>query len=179
MSEARRIRAYWDGERLSSRLGNRFFAPDWFIEDLPADTLDGELWVGRKKFSEDDQHVRARARAGQEWRQVSYVVSMRRTRRLGFEERLAHARKVLERAAAPHARCARARQVRGQDHLREELIAGRSARRRGFDATAAGLEVHQRVRLDLAAQRSRRSTTQARVIDHAPGTGAQGPAPAP
>src|SRR5262249_18432283 len=27
------IRAYWDGEAFVSRLGNKFFAPDWFIED--------------------------------------------------------------------------------------------------------------------------------------------------
>src|SRR5262249_996536 len=39
------VRAYWDGEAFVSRLGNRFVAPDWFTADLPADTLDGELWV--------------------------------------------------------------------------------------------------------------------------------------
>src|SRR5688500_9984165 len=32
------IRAYWDGEAFTSRLGNKFYAPDWFIADLPADT---------------------------------------------------------------------------------------------------------------------------------------------
>ena len=29
------IRAYWDGSRLLSRLGNPFHAPDWFIDGLP------------------------------------------------------------------------------------------------------------------------------------------------
>ena len=60
------VRAYWDGEAFVSRLGNRFFAPDWFVEDLPADTLDGELWVGRKLFSTTMSIVRSGA-AGIEW----------------------------------------------------------------------------------------------------------------
>src|SRR5688500_4024783 len=61
------IRAYWDGETFTSRLGNQFFAPDWFVEDLPADTLDGELWVGRKMFSTTTSIVKSGA-AGQAWR---------------------------------------------------------------------------------------------------------------
>ena len=59
------IRAYWDGETFVSRLGNRFFAPDWFVADLPADTLDGELWVGRKMFQKTTSIVRSGA-AGEE-----------------------------------------------------------------------------------------------------------------
>jgi DNA ligase-1 len=44
------VRAYWDGKSLISRLGNRFHAPDWFLEGLPEIALDGELWIGRKAF---------------------------------------------------------------------------------------------------------------------------------
>src|SRR5438045_3542568 len=44
------VRAYWDGRALISRLGNRFHAPDWFLEGLPETPLDGELWIGRKAF---------------------------------------------------------------------------------------------------------------------------------
>src|SRR6185295_11628886 len=67
------IRAYWDGEAFVSRLGNRFFAPDWFVADLPADTLDGELWVERKKFARAISIVRSGA-GGDDWREVRYVV---------------------------------------------------------------------------------------------------------
>src|SRR4051812_34623257 len=42
------VRAYWDGKKLWSRLGNEFLAPDWFTAPLPAFPLDGELWGGRK-----------------------------------------------------------------------------------------------------------------------------------
>ena len=97
------IRAYWDGEGFISRLGNRFVAPDWFVADLPADTLDGELWVGRKMFQKTTSIVRSGA-GSLAWKEVSFVVFDAPAARGGFEQRLAHAERVLARAAAPHAR---------------------------------------------------------------------------
>src|SRR5688572_1079238 len=35
------VRAYWDGRRFISRLGNPYVAPDWFVAGLPAVPLDG------------------------------------------------------------------------------------------------------------------------------------------
>jgi DNA ligase-1 len=35
---------------LWSRYGNPIMAPDWFLDDLPALPLDGELWAGRGNF---------------------------------------------------------------------------------------------------------------------------------
>jgi DNA ligase-1 len=114
------VRAYWDGEAFVSRLGNRFFAPAWFIADLPADTLDGELWVARKKFQKAISIVRS-GDAGEDWREVSYVVFDAPNARGTFEERTAHAQKVLRRAGAPHARWHDHVPCTGFDHLREEL----------------------------------------------------------
>ena len=39
------VRAYWDGESLFSRGGNRFNPPPGFVEGFPALPLDGELWM--------------------------------------------------------------------------------------------------------------------------------------
>jgi DNA ligase-1 len=114
------VRAYWDGETFVSRLGNSFVAPDWFIADLPADTLDGELWVDRKKFQRTIGIVRSGA-GGDAWREVRYVVFDAPNARGSFEDRLAHARRVLERAGAPYARCHDHVQSAGIDHLRDEL----------------------------------------------------------
>ncbi|HEU0034176.1 MAG TPA: DNA ligase [Kofleriaceae bacterium] len=114
------IRAYWDGETFVSRLGNRFFAPDWFVEDLPADTLDGELWVGRKMFQKTTSIVRSGA-AGQEWKTVQYVVFDAPNAKGTFEDRSEHARKVLQRSGAPHARWHEHVLCEGFGHLREEL----------------------------------------------------------
>ena len=85
------------GEAFVSRLGNRFFAPDWFVEDLPADTLDGELWVGRKMFQRTTSIVRSGA-ASQDWKAVTYVVFDAPNARGGFEDRIAHVEKVLKKA---------------------------------------------------------------------------------
>jgi DNA ligase 1 len=114
------VRAYWDGETFVSRLGNSFVAPDWFVADLPADTLDGELWVDRKKFQRTIGIVRSGA-GGEEWRQVRYVVFDAPNARGAFEDRLAHARNVLDRAGAPYARCHDHVACLGVDHLRDEL----------------------------------------------------------
>ena len=67
------VRAYWDGKSLISRLGNRFHAPDWFLEGLPPDIpLDGELWIGRKAFQRTVGIVRRQDRT-ELWKEVRYV----------------------------------------------------------------------------------------------------------
>lgn len=163
------IRAYWDGETFTSRLGNQFFAPDWFVADLPADTLDGELWVGRKMFQKTTSIVRSGA-AGQEWRTVSFVIFDAPNAKGTFEDRIAHAKKVIEKAQTPHARVLDHVECAGIHHLRDELARVESLGGEG---------------LMLRQPRSKyaigRSTTllkvktfhdaEARVIGHADGTG--------
>lgn len=48
------VRAFWDGatRQFISRQGNIYPAPEVFTKELPNTTLDGELWIGRKKFTE-------------------------------------------------------------------------------------------------------------------------------
>jgi DNA ligase 1 len=163
------VRAYWDGQSFVSRLGNKFYAPDWFIEDLPSDTLDGELWVGRKMFQKTTSIVRSGA-GSDEWKQVTYVVFDAPNAKGGFEDRLAHAQKVLKRSGAPHARFLEHVTCDGIAHLREEL-----ARVEGLGGE--GLMLRQPKSPYVAG----RSTTllkvktfhdaEAKVIGHAPGTG--------
>ncbi len=114
------VRAYWDGEGFLSRQGNKFYAPDWFVADLPADTLDGELWVDRKMFNKTISIVRSGA-AGEEWKKVTYVVFDAPNATGGFEERIEHVKAVLGRSEAPHARALEHVPCRDFDHLREEL----------------------------------------------------------
>lgn len=163
------VRAYWDGEAFVSRLGNQFIAPDWFTADLPADTLDGELWVDRKKFQRTISIVRSGA-AGEAWRAVRYVVFDAPNARGAFEDRLAHVRKVLVRAGAPHAYCHDHVPCTGIDHLRDEL-------RRIEALGGEGLMLRQPASPYVVG----RSTTllkvktfqdaEARVVDHLAGTG--------
>ena len=163
------IRAYWDGEGFISRLGNKFYAPDWFIADLPADTLDGELWVGRKQFQRTTSIVRSGAQSD-EWKQVTYVVFDAPEAKGGFEDRIAHIEKVMKRAAPPHARALEHVVCRGMDHLREELV-------RVETLGGEGLMLRQPKSL-YAVGRSNTllkvktfHDAEATVIGHAPGTG--------
>lgn len=68
------VRAFWDGTNFISRLGNVYYAPDWFKKDLPKDThLDGELYMGRGKFQETISIVKS-FDAGERWKKLKYMV---------------------------------------------------------------------------------------------------------
>lgn len=68
------IRAYWDGEQLLTRGGNRIHAPDWFVAGWPAEPLDGELWMGRGQFEAVSATVRDDKPNDAAWRQVRFMV---------------------------------------------------------------------------------------------------------
>jgi DNA ligase-1 len=163
------IRAYWDGEAFVSRLGNKFFAPDWFIEDLPADTLDGELWVGRKLFQKTTSIVRSGA-AGQEWRTVQYVVFDAPNAKGGFEDRIAHAEKVIAKAGCAHARFLEHVKCEGFGHLREELKRVEGLGGEGLMLRRPGSK-YEVGRSNSLLKVKTFHDAEARVIGHAPGTG--------
>ena len=114
------VRAYWDGKSLISRLGNRFHAPDWFLDGLPEIALDGELWIGRKAFQRTVGIVRRQDKTDL-WKEVRYVAFDAPGLDDAFEGRLAAIRAHVDRYKPPylasheHAVCA------GLDHLRAEL----------------------------------------------------------
>ena len=88
------VRAYWDGQRFLSRLGNPYHAPDWFVAQLPNVPLDGELWCGRKRFQRTVSIVR-RQDENDDWREVSYVVFDAPALRQPFEDEADHCRNAV------------------------------------------------------------------------------------
>lgn len=68
------VRAVWDGERLRFRSGLPVMAPRWFLEALPAEPLDGELWTGRGQFERVSGTVRRAQPDDAAWRAVRYQV---------------------------------------------------------------------------------------------------------
>lgn len=68
------VRAWWDGEALYSRQGNRFNAPAAFVEGFPEVALDGELWMGRGTFERLSGIVRRQPTREEAWRGVRYMV---------------------------------------------------------------------------------------------------------
>jgi len=111
------LRAYWDGSRLISRLGNVFHAPDWFVAGLPKHPLDGELFLARKSFQRTTAIVRRQDKSDH-WKQIKFLIFDAPGHGGVFEERLEvlNALPALAYAAAhPHVRC------KSLAHLKEEL----------------------------------------------------------
>jgi DNA ligase-1 len=114
------VRAYWDGKQFLSRLGNLFHAPDWFVAGLPKFPLDGELWLGRKKFQRAVSIVRRQDKSDQ-WKDIAFVVFDAPTVDKGFEDRLQFVNECLRQDQPAHARAHPHAQCQGLDHLRQEL----------------------------------------------------------
>ena len=68
------VRAWWDGQKFISRLGNEYHAPEWFKEALPNMILDGELWIGEKRFQETISAVRKLVPTDSEWKNVKFMI---------------------------------------------------------------------------------------------------------
>lgn len=90
------IRAGWTGSELITRNGNKIYAPDWFVSQLPANcTLDGELWIARKQFQRAMSIVR-RQTPGPEWSEISYCVYDSPLAGGTFENRISHVKNILQ-----------------------------------------------------------------------------------
>jgi DNA ligase-1 len=90
------LRGIWNGHELLSRNGNRFFAPDWFIVQLPPGVpLDGELWAGRGQFNRALSIVTKHTPVDSEWREIRFCVFDAPAVPGGFKQRIAFATDVL------------------------------------------------------------------------------------
>lgn len=120
------VRAYWDGKRLLSRLGNQFQAPKWFTKGWPSIPMDGELWMGRKMFDQTSGAVRKLTPVDAEWKKIKYLVFDVPSLGKGFEHRL-HEVQRIARSLATKGRVMKIVQpvhhwiCEGQDDLRKEL----------------------------------------------------------
>jgi len=161
------VRAYWDGERFVSRLGNTYMAPAWFVDGLPPAKLDGELWIDRGKFQATVSVVRRQDRSDH-WRQVSYVVFDAPEQGGPFEDRLAEVARLLvghpHARAHPHERCA------GLDHLRAELARVESLRGEGLMLRKPGSR-YVAGRSSTLLKVKTFHDAEARVVAHLPGAG--------
>jgi DNA ligase-1 len=113
-------RAYWDGKQFWSRYGNPIRPPDWFVAGLPAEPLDGEMWIGRGQFQRTSGLVRRQDRH-EFWKEIRYVIFDAPGQDREFEARLAFLQDVLRRQAPPYARALEHKLCQGKDHLFAEL----------------------------------------------------------
>lgn len=81
------IRAYWDGEELLSKNGNKIYAPKWFIKDFPKFKLDGELWTKRDDF-ENIQSIVLDKTPSKNWNKITYNIFEVPDEKGNFDKRL-------------------------------------------------------------------------------------------
>ena len=115
------VRAYWDGQHLVSRQGNRFAAPIWFTADFPKVPLDGELWMGRGTFDALSGTVRQLTPDDTQWRNVRYMVFDMPMSDAPFDERLDKVTRLISATAVTHLQVVRQYKVRDQEALMDEL----------------------------------------------------------
>lgn len=164
------VRAYWDGSRLLFRSGQPIAAPDWFVAALPPQRLDGELWLGRRRFETLSGIVRQQTPDDAAWREVRYMLFDLPGATGTFSERIVRMRAIVAAAAVPW--------LQSVEQLR---VADRAALKRRLDtvlkAGGEGLMLHRADAL-WAAGRGEAVLkltpwldAEARVVAHVPGKG--------
>jgi DNA ligase-1 len=163
------VRAYWDGQRFVSRLGNAFYAPAWFTAQLPATPLDGELWGGRRQFQKTVSIVR-RQDQSEHWRQLRYVVFDAPGRAEPFEARIAFVEQHIKAHAPPFVDAHTHERCRGLDHLRAELARVEALGGEGLMLRRPGSLYEAGRSSSLLKVKSFRDA-EARVVEHQAGAG--------
>ncbi len=164
------VRALWNGKELRFRSGNRVNAPAWFTEALPAQPLDGELWLGRGEFDRLSGIVRKAQPDDTEWRQVRYMLFELPDAPGTFSQRIEQMQTLVAQAQIPWLQVVEQFRVRDRAELQtrlEEVLKHRGE----------GLMLH-RADADYATGRSDDLLklkpwldTEAKVIEHLPGKG--------
>lgn len=95
------VRAIWDGKALRFRSGNPVPAPRWFLDALPVQPLDGELWLGRGSFDQLSAIVRRQTPDDAEWQRVRYMVFELPDAAGSFSERVEQIKAVTATANLP------------------------------------------------------------------------------
>ena len=80
--------------------GGSVNAPAWFVGKLPAQALDGELWLARGRFDALSGIVRKTEPQDAEWRQIKYMIFELPAAPGIFAERAQRIREIVARAAA-------------------------------------------------------------------------------
>lgn len=163
------VRAYWNGEDFYSRSGQRFHAPGFFKEGLPADDhLDGELWLAREQFESCVGIVRTTdPKRAEEWRKLKFLMFdapiIGGEVDLEYETRQAYCEKV--ESAAPFASAVPIRKCEGKAHM-ETLLKGVLANGGEGLMLRAPRSVYERTRSHSLLKVKIFLDAEARVIGH-------------
>lgn len=164
------VRALWNGKTLSFRSGKEIQAPRWFLDGLPKQSLDGELWMGRGSFERLSGAVRRDSPDDAEWRQVRYMIFELPGASGSFRERAEVVRQIVRQARVPWLR-----------EIEQFSVVDRSALQTHFSkvvkAGGEGLMLHhadaeyQTGRSDVLLKMKPWDDAEAEVVGYKPGKG--------
>lgn len=164
------VRAYWDGANFISRLGNTYYAPDWFKKGLPTTALDGELWLGRKKFQQTISIVR-RQDYNDAWREITYLVFDAPAMTVPFEQRIEWLYANIKRSESmPHAMPAEQVECKNLAHMQSFLSKIEKAGGEGLMLRQPGSMYEEGRSRTLLKVKSFKDD-EALVVGHEPGKG--------
>ena len=163
------VRAYWNGKELLSRQGNVFNTPKWFIKDFPDEALDGELWIGRQKFSEITSVVRKKL-PGNGWKKIIYYVFDAPLANGGYEDRLQFLNQLIRKTSSQYIKIVKQQISRGNEHVKETLKQIESLGGEGLIVRKPGSKYHFGRSNDMLKVKTFHDM-EAVVIGHIPGSG--------
>lgn len=164
------VRAYWDGQQLISRQGNRFTAPAWFTAGFPDEPLDGELWMGRGTFDVLSGTVRQQTPDDDQWRRVRYMVFDMPIPDLTFDERLARLTQLIAALGIPHLQLVEQYKVTDRAALMQDLERVVAQGGEGL-MLHRGASLYRAARSDDLLKLKTYEDAEAVVIAHLPGKG--------
>ncbi|MFX1452318.1 MAG: DNA ligase [Promethearchaeota archaeon] len=163
------VRAYWDGKELWSRQGNKYYAPDWFLEGLPDFVLDGELFGGRGEFQVTVSIVR-RQDYNNLWKDIKYLIFDAPDDVNIFKKRLEKINNWCNSHKVPYVEVLEQTLCKNLKHLKEELHKILSAGGEGLMIRQAGSKyVHGRSNTLLKVKAT--YDAEAKIIGYNPGKG--------
>jgi DNA ligase 1 len=163
------VRAFWTGEEFLSRQGNRFYAPAWFTVGLPKIPLDGELWLGRKKFQRTVSIVR-RQDGGEAWRDILFAIFDAPAVEGPFEERMRVVQQAVLVERAKHASIVDQSICEGLDHVRQRLAQVEALGGEGLMLRQPASH-YEAGRSNTLLKVKTFHDAEARVVQHLPGSG--------
>lgn len=114
------VRGCWTGKEMLSRSGKKINIPAWFTKNFPPFALEGELWIGRGRFSELVSIVRTK-KAGMEWEKVGFYIFDVPEKGVVFEKRLKTAEEWFKKYPSAHVNMIEQKRCVDRLHLMKEL----------------------------------------------------------
>jgi DNA ligase 1 len=164
------VRAFWNGRELLSRAGKPIQTPDWFRANLPAASLDGELWIDRGKFEDVVATVRDAEPNDDDWRRIRFMVFDLPQHDGTFDQRLIELRRILASPSPEWLRAVPQSRVSDHDELFATLQSVIAVGGEGL-MLHRGDSLYRAGRSDDLLKLKRHEDAEARVIGYLPGKG--------